>query len=450
MAVLRFIAAVLLGLLAFGARAEAQNIIEQLVNPGPLAAAHAKLEATCNDCHTPFTRETQNALCLSCHKPVGADVAAHTGFHGRSPEVGSSQCRRCHTDHKGRDASIVFFSPSLFDHDISEFKLTGGHVGIACASCHKPMAKFRDAPVACDACHVKDDVHKGELGDKCRDCHAAETWRKTTVKFDHGKTKFALTGAHAKAECRSCHAGAAYIGLPLTCIGCHKADDVHKGSLGAKCQDCHVTEVWSTVTFDHDKTRFPLHGAHRKSACNGCHSPNPIEDKGKLPLTCIGCHQKDDVHKGSFGPQCQSCHNEINWKQATNFDHDKTRFPLVGKHKPVPCADCHKSKDFKQTPMLCQDCHKDTFHKGRLGPECASCHTPKGWLLWRFDHNKQTKFPLTGRHIGLDCHSCHSKPVSGKPVLDTVCGSCHHKDDVHRGSFGQNCGRCHSTSTFRR
>lgn len=517
MTALRLLALSILCVLALTTAAGAQNIIERLVNPGPLAEAHAKLEATCNDCHTPFTRDTQNALCISCHKPVGADVDAHIGFHGRSPEVASSQCRRCHTDHKGRDANIVFFDAKLFDHDISDFKLTGGHVGIACASCHVQKVKFREAAVACNACHAKDDPHLGELGNLCGDCHVADNWHKTQ-KFDHDKTKFALTGQHAKAECRSCHAGAVYTGLALTCNGCHQPDDVHKGTFGIKCQECHVTESWKKVTFDHDKTRFPLlgkhktvdcdkchsanpaedkgklsltcvgchtkddvhkgtfgpkcedchvadawkkitfdhdqtafplHGAHKKVLCTGCHSDNLIEDKGKLSLTCFGCHRKDDVHKGSFGTNCASCHNESNWKDAINFDHDKTRFPLVGRHKPVPCADCHKNKDFKKTPLLCQQCHLDTFHKGRLGPECTPCHTPKGWLLWHFDHNA-THFPLTGGHVGLDCHSCHATAVTGKPVLDTVCGSCHQKDDVHRGSFGQHCERCHSTTTFRR
>jgi len=435
-------------LLRLVAVAGAQNIIEQLVNPGPLASVHAKLEATCNACHTPFSRQTQNALCLSCHKPIASDLEAHSHFHGLGAEVSRSQCRRCHTDHQGRDADILFFDPELFDHGLTQFPLTGGHLGLGCQSCHPAKAKFRDAPTSCSACHGKDDPHNGQLGNDCARCHGTANWRKTTTTFDHDKTKFPLSGAHAKIECRSCHAGKKYAQLPLACIGCHNADDVHNGSLGAKCQNCHATDGWKSITFDHDKTAFPLHGAHKTVACTGCHSPDPTKDK--LPLTCVGCHQKDDVHKGSFGANCTTCHNERDWKHANNFDHDKTRFPLVGRHRPVSCADCHKNKDFKAAPLLCQQCHEDTFHKGRLGADCASCHSPKGWLSWHFDHDAQTRFPLTGAHHGLDCHACHSQPVSGKPVLDTVCGTCHRKDDVHRGSFGQNCDKCHTTTTFRR
>ena len=436
-----------LALVALMQPAAAQNIIERLVNPGPLSESHAKLETTCTSCHTPFSRETQNGLCLDCHKPVAADIAAHAGFHGRSPEVATSQCRRCHTDHVGRDASIIFFDATLFDHALSEFPLTGGHVGLACASCHTEKAKFRAAAVACNACHGKDDPHKGELGTSCGKCHETANWKKAAA-FDHAATKFPLTGQHAKAECRSCHAGAQYTGLALTCIGCHKTDDVHKGSFGANCADCHKTGNWAAATFNHDKTKFPLRGAHRQVACKGCHSDEPTKDH--LPLTCIGCHQKDDVHKGSFGTDCAKCHNEANWKQASNFDHDKTRFPLIGRHKAVGCSDCHKSSDFKAAPMQCQSCHQDTFHQRRLGPDCASCHSPRAWLQWHFDHSLQTHFPLTGAHIKVECHACHSQPVSAKPILDAACITCHRKDDVHRGSFGPNCQQCHSTTTFRR
>ena len=432
---------------ALAPAAMAQNILEQLVNPGPLAEAHAKLESTCTSCHTPFSRTTQNGLCLDCHKPVAADLNAHSGFHGRSPEIGASQCRRCHTDHKGRAFSILFFDAELFDHALTEFALTGGHAGLICAKCHQPQAKFRAAPTACDACHGKDDPHKGELGSACAECHDTGNWRLVkAASFDHAKTNFPLQGFHAKADCRACHAGARYTNLPLTCIGCHKPDDIHAGKLGPNCQDCHTSESWKQVTFDHDKTTFPLHGAHKKVTCDGCHSPEPAKDK--LPITCIGCHKKDDVHKGTFGADCASCHNETNWKDATKFDHDKTTFPLVGRHARVACAECHKTKDFKAAPTLCQDCHQDTFHKGRLGPDCASCHSSKGWLLWHFDHNTQTRFALTGAHVGLDCHACHAKAVTGKPTLSAVCGTCHKKDDVHRGSFGQNCGRCHNTRRF--
>jgi hypothetical protein len=289
-------------------------------------------------------------------------------------------------------------------------------------------------------------VHKGALGPKCETCHDAASWKK--ANFDHNKTHFPLRGAHIKVACLKCHKDAQFKDKPpLTCIGCHKADDVHKGALGAECASCHSVVTWKDMkSFNHDKTEFPLLGAHVKVACADCHKDSKFRDK--VPLTCIGCHKADDVHKGGFGSNCASCHNAVKWKDVRSFDHNKTSFPLVGRHKQVECKQCHTTSDFKAAPTRCESCHKDTFHKARLGPDCALCHSPKNWLQVTFDHNRQTKFPLTGAHVTVECHSCHTEPVAGRPVVSSTCVACHKKDDVHRGSFGPNCGRCHNTRRF--
>lgn len=65
-------------------------------------------------------------------------------------------------------------------------------------------------------------------------------------------------------------------------------------------------------------------------------------------------------------------------KNDPAFDHAKTRFPLVGKHKRVACEQCHKTT-LKDTPKDCIACHKkDDVHRGRR-PNCAKCHTPVNW-----------------------------------------------------------------------
>ncbi len=42
--------------------------------------------------------------------------------------------------------------------------------------------------------------------------------------------------------------------------------------------------------------------------------------KGKaaavLDRGCNGCHRADDVHDGGFGPRCEQCHGQDNWKQV--------------------------------------------------------------------------------------------------------------------------------------
>ncbi len=131
-----------------------------------------------------------------------------------------------------------------------------------------------------------------------------------------------------------------------------------------------------------------------------------------------------------------------------DFDHDLTRFPLIGLHAAVPCEGCHLSQEFKGTSRACNACHKDTHHEGRLGSACEQCHNPNGWPLWRFDHATQTKFDLTGAHAAISCHACHREKSPETLALTTECYSCHSQDDKHRGAFGRACGTCHSTTSF--
>jgi hypothetical protein len=427
--------------------AGAQNIFEKLVMPGELIEGHAKLEKDCGNCHEAFTRAAQSRLCLDCHKDIARDRQLGRGLHGKRPDASKSNCNRCHTEHKGRTADIVQFDKETFNHAFTSFQLAGSHKQVACESCHKPKAKFRAAPGQCIDCHRQDDKHKGRLGDACQSCHSEERWSQVRT-FDHSKTRFPLTGAHVKVACSSCHANEKYKGVPTACASCHQLQDVHQSRYGAKCDSCHQPEKWKTIRFDHSRqTKFPLRGKHASVSCDGCHKGDLYRDK--LAMTCISCHKKDDAHKGQLGPNCQQCHNETAWRKKVAFDHDLSRFPLLGKHAIVPCEECHKSTSFKDTPMACVSCHPDEHHQGTLGSNCALCHTPNDWKRWRFDHDKQTSFPLTGAHAGLTCAACHREKNVAKISLPGSCYGCHAGDADHQGNFGRACERCHNTKSFK-
>jgi hypothetical protein len=104
---------------------------------------------------------------------------------------------------------------------------------------------------------------------------------------------------------------------------------------------------------------------------------------------------------------------------------------------------------FKDASLACGACHRDQHHEGRLGANCALCHNPNGWKRWRFDHDMQTRYPLTGAHRGLNCHACHVAKKVTKITLATDCYACHQQDDVHRGALGPTCERCHVTTSFK-
>ncbi|MBL0123285.1 MAG: cytochrome C [Betaproteobacteria bacterium] len=416
---------------------------EGLVMPGKVIAGHAKIEMQCDKCHTKFKKSDQRRLCLDCHKPVAEDLKANRGFHSLSPTVKDKECNVCHTDHKGRDADVAPVDSKAFDHAHTDFALKGAHQKAECSACHAAKIKYRDAPLTCIGCHKKDDKHKGDLGNKCVDCHNENTWKE--VKFDHSKTRFALVGKHDTAKCEACHANERYKNTPRTCIGCHKKDDNHKGRYGEKCETCHHAEDWKSQ-FNHARqARYPLLGKHLTAKCDACHRA-PLYTE-KLPTRCVACHLKDDSHKGSLGDKCETCHKEIGWTK-TNFDHNKeTKFPLYNKHKSTPCGSCHKTGLKAKLPTTCIECHRaDDSHKGDYGKACDSCHNDKGWKPSIFDHTKSTKFPLKFSHASAKCEGCHKGTLyvkDGGKAAPQNCNACHKNDDAHQGQLGERCETCH-------
>ena len=427
--------------------AKSQNIFESLVMPGPLVEGHAKLEKECAKCHEPFSRQSQTRLCLACHEEIAADRLQGKGFHGRQPDAKKQDCKPCHGDHKGRNADIVQLDRETFNHALANFELKGAHKTARCDGCHAQKVKFRKAPGRCFDCHKARDAHKGQLGEQCDGCHSEEAWRRVKP-FDHGKTKFPLVGAHKTVACSACHAGELYKNLGTACADCHRLQDAHSGRYGGKCETCHDSNKWKAVHFNHDKaTKFALRGGHMKVKCDACHTGDLYRDK--VASTCVSCHKKNDPHKGQLGSRCEQCHTEAGWRQKVTFDHDITRFPLIGRHAVVPCEECHRSPSFKDAPRICSGCHKDRHHEGRFGTNCGQCHNPNGWARWRFDHDAQTRYPLTGGHRGIQCHACHTAKNVAKIVLSTVCYNCHKADDIHQGSFGRSCEQCHNTTSFK-
>jgi len=385
--------------------------------------------------------------CASCHKKGkkhrDAPSACNDCHHKDDPHKGrlGKKCDKCH--------SVKAWKTSRFDHSKTKFPLRGKHKETSCNSCH-PNERYKNIARECVACHRINDVHSGRYSDKCEKCHTAKKWKE--LVFNHNKdTHFKLKGAHISVACDTCHTGKLYgVKLGKTCYDCHKHDDKHAGRYGRKCGSCHGSREWHHTAFSHDKdTKFPLKGAHKDVTCQACHRGKPEKEKDRT--NCFACHKDDDVHKGKEGKRCERCHNEEQWDKRVVFDHDITRFPLIGLHAAVPCEECHLSSNYKMDSYTCDACHKkDDVHKQTLGSKCATCHNPNGWRVWRFDHNKDTDYKLDGAHTKVHCKRCHRKPVSGKIKLNKTCGACHSSDDPHNGGFGQLCERCHVTKSFKK
>lgn len=536
--------------------AASASALERLVMPGEVIQGHAKYEDDCDKCHEPFSKKSQRRLCLDCHKDTAEDIRRQTGLHGRDATIREVECKQCHSDHLGRGADIVQFNRDLFDHAQSDYPLRGAHGKLLCSACHKTGEPYRKAPSDCFSCHKTQDVHRDRFGKDCARCHQEDRWMQT--RFDHDKTKFALTGKHKETSCALCHPAQRYKDVPQQCIECHRLNDVHRGRYGEKCADCHATKGWKGYHYDHDsktkfalrgkhkearcdschkndykqklktqcdachkeqdihkgvlgqkcgdchgeaswrehrfeharfketpchdchkqddehqgryggkcgdchkvqtwredrydhdaKTKFPLRGKHKETACRNCHRGEAASERKKIQ--CHQCHALDDVHREKQGKECQRCHNERGWRDQVRFDHDMSRFPLIGLHATVPCEECHLNAGYRETQQECKACHaRRDVHKGGLGPKCGQCHNPNSWKFWQFDHDRQTKYRLEGAHKEISCESCHKQPVLDKITLPRDCLGCHRGDDIHGGSFGGQCERCHNIRAFR-
>lgn len=314
---------------------------------------------TCRDCHRDSLRLFRPMACAACHRPLAPAFAAeHSLAFG-------SDCRACHDgiDRYG----------AAWQHAATAFPLQGGHAELPCWRCHLRMrspAALRETPSQCVDCHSGRDVHAGRLGADCGSCHQAGTWQQASI--DHEMTGFPLEASHALLDCQECHVERQWWGLPRTCVGCHVEQDAHNGRYGGDCAACHQPTRWQDADFDHNRTAFPLTGAHRRVPCLACHPAGAFPGTAQL---CAACHADPAYHAGLFGANCGACHNTTAWK-PTPYNGPHT-FPLNHGGAGGYCARCHPGT---LTDYTCYRCHqRDEIidkHAERFASfsDCTRCH----------------------------------------------------------------------------
>ncbi|MEP7181683.1 MAG: cytochrome C [Betaproteobacteria bacterium] len=386
----------------------------------------------CKDCHANNVFKGAPTTCVGCHRK---DDKQHHGKLG-------DKCEACHNATDWKDVGA-------FRHDReTKYPLRGRHATTKCEACHTVAAPVvAKTATTCIGCHEKDDKHRATLGTACADCHTERNWKE--AKYDHDLSAFKLRGKHKDVECKDCHRDPkSYKGTPQTCIGCHRKDDTHKDRYGDKCASCHTDRTWKDIVFRHERdTKYALTGKHATTKCDACHTGHVYRDK--LGTDCFACHRKDDKHKDQLGRRCEDCHETADWKKTLRFDHNRSKFPLLGRHARVLCKDCHATPAYKDAKTECIACHaKDDKHKRMLGIDCAACHNARDWKLWDFDHRK-TRFALDGAHLRAACVTCHKAPADKVPPLPVACIECHRNEDVHDGEFGPLCQRCHTARSWK-
>jgi formate dehydrogenase gamma subunit len=436
-----------------------------------LTGKHAEIKE-CEKCHKARPKGASEGLyvgmkyelCTDCHKDP------HNNALG-------AKCEACHIDAgwKGKDLK--------FDHNKdSKYKLEGKHSSVKCIDCHKPTKQgSTDMSTAvfkgmkynlCTDCHK--DPHYGQFKDKtCTPCHTTRGWDKKEQNFDHNKdSKF-------------------------------KIEDKHKELV---CADCHVPNEKDANAAVKRQAKKKTADAHKKDVKVG--SAQFVNIKFKL---CTDCHE--DQHSGQFKDKtCTPCHTIKSWREKDlKFDHNRdSKFKLEDKHKDLVCVDCHvpdekdanaaikrlgkkktADKTRKDTKFgnaqlvnikfkLCTDCHEDQ-HNGQFKDKtCTPCHTIKSWREkdLNFDHSKDSKFKLEGKHKEAGCADCHvpdekdanaamrkptklpKKKTEEKPKKDIkfgtaqltdikfkLCTDCH--EDPHKNVFGSKCDYCHNLTDWK-
>lgn len=395
------------------------------ISPGPLSAAHASLDGplNCTKCHA-GGKQSMTSRCLACHREIAWLAERHRGLHART---GPADCASCHPDHAGRDFALVKWpdgSSKQFDHARAGWALEDKHARLACEKCH--TADLRVSPAA-----------------------TAGPKRSTT----------------------------GWVGLESNCASCH--DDVHKGSVGRACETCHNAAAWSPAPrFDHERSQYPLTGKHADVTCEKCHTAPAWRAGGKQAMAvfkplahgdCVACHR--DPHAGRLRGACSSCHVTTSFSAVEGrlFSHDRTRYPLLGRHASVSCAGCHAGYPGRVNQpkfATCAACHADP-HRGQAtlagaAVDCASCHTVSGFTPSTFTvaQHARTAYPLQGRHASVSCADCHTRRgtatrgqqvVVMRPAADQ-CESCH--TDAHGGQLAGKtgaaaCATCHTPAGWK-
>lgn len=275
----------------------------------------------------------------------------------------------------------------------------------------------------------------------CALCHLSTSWHelRPDFQFDHGAaTGTPLLGAHRQVACLLCHndRGPVQQFAVRGCAGCHV--DPHQGQLGTTCERCHHEVSWQPTgaLAEHQRTRFPLTGAHAAAACFQCH---PGADAGLFQhadTRCESCHQSDLARATNpnhlalgYTSACERCHVPTRWDRV-RFAHTAA-FPLTGAHARVACESCHTGGVFGGLPTDCSSCHLDDYtaatnpnHTALAFPlACEGCHGTQRWQGATFAH---PQFPIaSGDHAGFDCTACHT---SGN-FTTFSCIDCHEHDD---------------------
>lgn len=442
----------------------------------PLLGAHAV--ADCKACHKNLfiTNAASGAAsrlridplgteCYDCHKDNY--IATTTPNHVQGNY--SKNCTDCH------NMTSNTWSGAGINHNF--FPLEGGHAIAECKTCHT-SGSYSKIPSQCISCHQADyssaqsPNHTSlNLSTNCKDCHSLTPGWKPADFANHDAVFPIYSGKH-KGEwnsCADCHTNPANYGQ-FSCVACHEhnnksdVDKDHSGVAGysytsTSCYACHPTGS-KAGSFDHNKSGFPLTGAHVTTACTDCHTTGYAGTSN----VCASCHTNNynqttnPKHMANnISNDCAECHTtNPGWKPATFPTHNQY-YVIEGAHVPIAndCAKCHNG-NYTNSPNTCFGCHAANYNQttkpnhttSKFPTACETCHSQNSWVPSTFNH--ASVYPLTGLHATVACDQCHTTGYVNTP---NTCAACHTNDynqttkpNHSTSQIPKTCETCHTTA----
>lgn len=222
------------------------------------ATAHTlSFGSACLDCHdgmdslvTDFDHNKFSFKIVGRHTGL-ACVKCHTNARGLGDfAVTLQDCHSCHRGDDPHDGRFRFdcagchdengWTPARFDHNLSNFPLTGAHTNLVCEQCHS-SGQFAGLSTTCLSCHDEPSYHAGQFGTDCAACHTTLAW--TPAQFN-GPHTFPLNHGDGGASCATCHPASF---SSYTCYGCHehnetkvRSEHLEEGITNFQnCMECH-------------------------------------------------------------------------------------------------------------------------------------------------------------------------------------------------------------------
>jgi hypothetical protein len=423
----------------------------------PLTGKH--IDTDCSNCHTNGYTGTPTE-CYACHQQDYESTTDPNHVTSQFP----TDCNLCHTTSSWDGAN--------FDHNLTQFPLTGAHTTTTCQSCHQNG--YTGTSTDCVSCHQTDYNNTSNpnhttvsFPTTCVDCHSTSAWAPAT--FDHDNQYFPIySGEHKDKwnQCSECHTTPSNYSQ-FSCIDCHEhnkpdMDNDHQGVQGyiyssPDCFSCHP-QGKKDGAFNHATSSFPLTGLHISASCTDCHQ----NGYAGTTSVCSECHTTEynsasnpNHQTLSISTDCSICHTPTaDWQPALFPQHDQV-YQLLGRHAEIAndCASCHNG-NYTTTQNQCVECHQSAYNASvnpnhsaaGLSTECSTCHNSNVWAPSTFDHST-TGFTLTGSHQPLQCSGCHNGTTTG---LQSDCVSCHQTDYNQAAnhtaqSYPTNCEQCHNS-----